>query len=113
MTDERPILYPLIVNNWLEDEAYLFLEKNNYPYFGEPIIIKAVNDTLFSTFEIGVFNKKNQYEFAREIYKSLKEGNLLEIKTKEETYVPIFQNYEDKSNFMMTMRDYYRLIELQ
>lgn len=113
MTDKRPIMYPMIVNNWLEDEAYLFLEKNAYNSFIEPIQIRNAQDSLAQTFEITVFNKKNQYEFARKIYTNLKEGNLLEIKTKNNTFVPIFQNYEDKSNFMMTMRDYYRLIELQ
>lgn len=112
-TDKRPILYPQILDNWLENEAYLFLEKNAFPEFASPLTIKAESDTLSTTFEIDVFNKKKQYAFAENIFKALKNGQELSVKTKEESYVPIFQNYQDKSNFMMTMQDYYRLIDLE
>jgi len=110
-TDKRPILYPLIVDNWLDNEAYLFLEKNNFISFFDPLTIKAEQDTSTTTFEIAVFNKDNQYEFATKIYEALKKRETLSVKTKEEIFVPIFENYQDKSNFIMTMNDYFRLIE--
>lgn len=111
-TDKRPIIYPQILDNWLDNEAYIFLEKNAFPKFASPLMIKAESDSLLTTFEIDIFNKKNQYEFASSIFNALNNGQELSVKTKEEAFVPIFQNYQDKSNFMMTMRDYYRLIEL-
>ncbi len=111
-TDKRPIIYPQILDNWLDNEAYIFLEKNAFPKFASPLTIKAESDSLSTTFEIDIFNKKNQYEFASSIFNALSNGQELSVKTKEASFVPIFQNYQDKSNFMMTMRDYYGLIEL-
>lgn len=111
-TDKRPIIYPQILDNWLDNEAYIFVEKNAFSKFASPLTIKSESDSLSTTFEIDVFNKKNQYEFATSIFNSLNKGQELSVKTKEEGFVPIFQNYQDKSNFMMTIRDYYRLIEL-
>jgi len=112
-TDKRPIIYPQILDNWLDNEAYIFVEKNAFPKFASPLTIKAESDSLSMTFDIDIFNKKNQYEFATNIFNSLKKGQELSVKTKEEAFVPIFQNYQDKSNFLMTMRDYYSLIELE
>jgi len=111
-TNKRPILYPQILDNWLDNEAYIFIEKNAFPKYASPLTIKATKDTLSTIFEIDIFNKKNQYEFVENIYQALKNRAELSVKTKEESFVPIFQNYQDKSNFMMTIRDYYRLIEL-
>ncbi len=110
-TDKRPILYPMIVDNWLDNEAYLFLEKNKYSKFADPLTIKAERDTILQTFVIDVFNKKNQYAFAENIYNSLNDRQTLSVKTKDGTFVPILQNYQDKTNFVMTLNDYFRLIE--
>lgn len=111
-TDKRPILYPQILDNWLDNEAYIFIEKNAFSKFASPLTVKAESDSLSTVFEIAIFNKKNQYEFAENIFQALKNSQELSVKTKEDAFVPIFQNYQDKSNFMMTMQDYYRLIEL-
>lgn len=110
-TDKRPILYPMILDNWLTGEAYLFIEKNAYPKFAEPLLIQAQKDTVINTFKIEVFNKKNQYRFAEQLYNALNDGQELTVKTKTGAFVPIFQNYQDKSNFRMTISDYFRLIE--
>ncbi len=111
-TNKRPILYPQILDNWLDNEAYIFIEKNAFSKFVTPLTIKVESDSLLTTFEIAIFNKKNQYEFAGNMFQALKNGQVLSVKTKEGVFIPIFQNYQDKANFMMTMQDYYRLIEL-
>ncbi|MEL6926847.1 MAG: hypothetical protein AAFO94_22595, partial [Bacteroidota bacterium] len=43
---ERPILYPIIVNNWLQDEAYVFIERNQYDAFKDSLKIRWEADTL-------------------------------------------------------------------
>lgn len=40
MTNKRPIIYPLIIDNWMKDEAYLFVEQNTYPSFSDPLKIR-------------------------------------------------------------------------
>lgn len=110
-TDKRPILYPMIVDNWLDNEAYIFLEKNDYRKFADPLTVKAVKDSIENTFVIDVFNKKNQYAFAEDIYNALIDRQALSVQTKDGTFVPILADYRDKSNFIMTVADYFKLIE--
>ena len=112
-TADRPIIHPMIVDNWLDNEAYLFLEKNDFPRFFDPLTIKTVQDTTMASFEIDVFNKGNQYDFAANIYEALKARQTLMVKDKEGQFIPILEHYQDKSNFMITMTDYFRLIEVE
>lgn len=110
-TDKRPIIYPMILDNWLDNEAYIFLEKNAFSKFASPLTIKAESETDSIIFEIAIFNKKNQYAFAEKIFDAMNDRKTLTVKTKEGSFIPIFENYQDKSNFMITMKDYFRLIE--
>ena len=112
-TDKRPIIHPIIVDNWIDNEAYLFLEKNEYQQFFDPLTVKVEQDTSMAIFEINVFNKNNQYEFANKIFAALKARQPLTVKNKAGAFVPIYDNYQDKSNFMTTMTDYFRFIELE
>ena len=102
----------MIVDNWIANEAYLFLEKNDFQQFFDPLTIQVLQDTARTTFEIDVFNKDNQYDFARKIYEAPKARQPLVVKDKTGTFIPIFENYQDKANFLTTMTDYFRLIEL-
>ncbi|MFK7980292.1 MAG: hypothetical protein AB8G86_09950 [Saprospiraceae bacterium] len=109
---DRPIIHPIIVDNWLANEAYLFLEKNDFRQFFAPLTIKIEQDTSNPIFEIDVFNKSNQYDFAATIYEALKARQTITVKDKEGQFIPILENYQDKSNFMITMTDYFRLIDV-
>lgn len=111
-TVERPIIHPMIVDNWLDNEAYLFLEKNDFRQFFNPLTLKIEQDTSSTIFEIDVFNKGNQYDFAEKIYAALKARQTIMVKDKEAQFIPIFDNAQDKTNFLITMSDYFRLIEL-
>ena len=108
----RPILYPVIVNNWMQDEAYIFIEKNDYEAFGDTLIIEWKSDSLQGELALALFNKKNQFEFAGKLYEALTEQHELKLKKPNGGLVPIFENQLDRSNFITTMRDYYRLTEV-
>ena len=109
---KRPILYPVIVNNWLQDEAYVFIEKNKYAEFTDTLDIMWKTDTLSEGFQLALFNKANQYEFAGRLYEKLLNNEELHLKNKNGKWVPIFQNRADRLHFLSTMRDYYRLTEV-
>ncbi len=111
-TVARPIIHPMIVDNWLDNEAYLFLEKNDFRQFFNPLTIKIEQDTSSTIVAINVFNKGKQYDFAAKIYAALKARQTITVKNKEGQFIPILENYQDKSNFMITMTDYFRLIEV-
>jgi len=108
----RPILYPMIVNNWLQDEAYIFIEKNGYSGFSDSLIISWKTETEDGQFAIGLFNKPMQYEFTGELYERLLNNEILFLKNKTGSLVPVFHNRADRLYFMTTMRDYYRLTEV-
>ncbi len=107
-TDERPILYPIIANNWLEDQAYLYLRANEYEKgYARPIRIRwpEGGDTLHAS------NREEQYRFALNIYEQLKEGKELKVLSQDSTFVPIYENRQDRSHYLTTVQDYLRLTE--
>lgn len=112
-TDDRPILYPKIINHWLKDEAYIFIEKGFYPYFDDTLRIQWVSDTLTGEHLLTRKTRQRQYEFAGELYRSLKEGHQMKMLNAKKQWVPIFKDYDDKSAFIMVMNDYYKLTEVR
>ena len=116
MTKKYPLLIPVIINNWMEDEAYLFFENNLYPYFTDTITVKCQTMTDSSTtegiFELALRNKQNQYEFGGKLFESIQKGHNLFIKNSKNEFVPFYNDLSDQSAFRMTILDYYRLTEV-
>jgi hypothetical protein len=116
MTKKYPLLIPVIINNWMEDEAYLFFENNLYPYFTDTITVKWQTMTDSSTtegiFELALRNKQNQYEFGGKLFESIQKGHNLFIKNSKNEFVPFYNDLSDQSAFRMTILDYYRLTEV-
>ncbi|NJN77019.1 MAG: hypothetical protein HC803_00715 [Saprospiraceae bacterium] len=116
MTKKYPLLIPVIVNNWMQDEAYLFFENNLYPDFTDTIMVKwqtKIDSTITEGFyELALRNKENQYEFGGKLYESMQRGDDLFIKNTKNEFLPFYDNPDDKSAFNITIRDYYRLTEV-
>ena len=116
MKKDKPLLIPVIVNNWMEDEAYLFFEKNLYPYYTDTITIKYQNpsDTLVSEgfYQLPLPNKKYQYEFGGQLFESITRGDDLFMKNAKNEFVPIYNLAEERLAFVTTLKDYYRLTEV-
>ncbi|MEL6863492.1 MAG: hypothetical protein AAFP19_03690 [Bacteroidota bacterium] len=111
-TDSRPILYPLIVNNWLQDEAYLLIERNEFGAFADSLIVQWESPTDSSgTFYLANTFKQQQYEFGLALYQRLKEDCSLKIKSSDGTYVPLFDQKEDRFHYATVVRDFLRLTE--
>ena len=116
ISKDRPLLIPLIINNWMQDEAYLFFENNLYPHFTDTINIKyqQISDStsIEGEYALTLRNKKNQYEFGGKLFESLQRGDDLFMKNSKGEYVPIFDYSKDRSAFITTIKDYYRLTEV-
>ncbi|MEO1517791.1 MAG: hypothetical protein AAFV95_22410 [Bacteroidota bacterium] len=110
-TSKRPIVMPVIVNNWLQDEAYMLVEPNGYKGLADPLHIQVEKDTSIQPLVLSNPTKKGQYEFAAQLYSLLKDKESLEVKTEEGDFISIFNNMDDKNNFLTVMKDYYRLTE--
>ena len=109
--DEQPNLYPVIVNNWMEDEAYIFLEKNDFPDWADPLTIQVKADTATYEIEMHRAGKEHQFDFAEKLFQNIKAKNDLSVKTKDGTFLPFLENYKNRIYYMTVMKDYYRLIE--
>lgn len=110
-TSKRAIVYPVIVNNWIEDEAYLFLRKNDYPGLKEPLRFTCQSDSSSTQFKLAVPNKKEQYDIAEQLYECIAEGSKLYVHLAEGDSTLLYDDVRDRNNFIRVMKDYYRLIE--
>lgn len=111
-TRKRPILVPLIVQNWLEDEAYLFLEPNDYEYgFADSLLLRWTEAGDTTQYYMPFRGKEEELKMAEKIFGALAENRKLEVKTRENGWQPIFQEGDDRRHFLITLGDYFRLVE--
>jgi len=110
---DRPLLTPLIVNNWMEDEAYIFIRKNEFEQgFSDTLTVKWLSQADSGYYYLPLANKENQYQFAGQLYESLQQKHRLYVKNEAQEFVPLFDDYNDKQQFRTVLKDYYRLTEV-
>lgn len=110
-----PILIPRIINNWMKDEAYIFLENNAYPQFSDSVMVQWEHETIDSlkgTYLMTRRTKKQQYEFAGKLFESLTNAHELSIQNEQGEWIPFFDNFDDRMNYIATLKDYYKLTEV-
>jgi len=109
---KEPLIQAKIVNNWLQDEAYIFIDKNDYVGgFSDTLTVQWQADSTSGYHYLALANKKNQYDFAQAIYESIEARHSLSVKTLKNGFVPVFDNREERVNFRTTLNDYYKLTE--
>lgn len=111
--NKRPIINPIIVNNWMSDEAYIFIEKNEYiGGWSDTLTIRwSVKGNIGGEYLLPIPSRIEMYELTGKLYGAMKEGQKLEVKDAKGDFVPLLENQQDRSAFQTTMRDYYRLTE--
>ncbi|MCU0419023.1 MAG: hypothetical protein MUC38_05135 [Cyclobacteriaceae bacterium] len=102
---ERPLITPAIVINWLEDEAYVLIE-NNEPLDAEPFLSVRVNDSV--TVDLRERGRERMLEFGSRIYEGIQKGQDIRVK-QDSVFVPLFATDNDREAFRVTLADYYRL----
>jgi len=109
---EEPLIQPKIVNNWMQDEAYVFIDKNNYlGGFTDTLTVQWESDSTSGYHYLALANKKNQYDFAKAIYESIEARHRMKVRTQKNGFVPVFDDREERVNFRTTLNDYYKLTE--
>lgn len=109
----RPLIRPIIVHQWMKDEASIFLEKNDYPFFGDGYHLKWINrrDSTAGILKMERKTRQNQYEMAGSIYDCILKGYDLSIVNTKGENIAILNDRKDQSAFITTMKDYYKLSE--
>ncbi|MEQ8704064.1 MAG: hypothetical protein RIC19_09105 [Phaeodactylibacter sp.] len=109
---QRPVLYPLIANNWLEDEAYLFLQPNDWADgFLSPLTLSQ--DTAWSApiLQLQPPTPGEQYALGMQLYESLKRGEGWYVAAADSTFAPIFDDGDERAYFLTTVQDYLKLTD--
>lgn len=106
-----PPVFPIIANNWLQDEAYLFLQAQA-DQSGLHTPLTFASDTTGS--ELIILDSprpEKQYELAMQLYDGLKAKKQWYVKQQDGQFLPIYQKGEGKTAFLLTVRDYLKLTE--
>jgi hypothetical protein len=107
---DRPVITPVIVINWLKDEAYLLIENNDFLSDEEflRIIITDISTLKTDTITLNQRGRERMLEFGSNLYEAIKSNHKIEVEKKGE-YIPIFNEEVDREAFRITIADYYRL----
>ncbi len=102
---DRPMITPAIVINWLQDEAYILVE-NNELLDAEPYLSVVIQDSI--AVDLRQRGRDRMLEFCSRIYEGIQNGQ--DIRVKQDTRLaPLFTTDNDREAFRVTMADYYRL----
>lgn len=105
----KPIFNLAIVNNYLNDEAYLLLEPNEAA--GDiPFTIISTNDSTRASRNIVLEaqNRETTLNFTADIYDDMKSGNKFQLSIGD-SLVDILDNQPEREAFRITVSDYLRL----
>jgi hypothetical protein len=108
--NDRPVIEPVIVINWLKDEAYLLIDTNELLGEEDMITVTVVDafanktDTLY----LNQRGRERLLEFGSKLYEAIQANQKISVKSKEE-FVPILTEEIDREAFRITLSDFYRL----
>ena len=111
--NDRPLIVPVIVINWLKDEAYLLVNTNEV-LSEEDFLSVVIADKLqhkTDTISLSQRGRENMLEFASRLYEGIQQQQPMFVKSKNE-YLPLLDNEDDRESFRITMSDYYRLTRI-
>ncbi len=104
-----PIIYPVIVQNWLEDESYLVFEKKNIADSAK-ILVKGKNG---NSIELNWPSEDyvEQLAFIRKLEGLLKSNQNIEIKVAEGEVKSLDYSIPERTSFLIVIQDFLNLTE--
>lgn len=106
--EARPMIYPVIVINWLKDEAYLLIDTNATLSNEDNLQVQIANKTDTTIIELKERGRERMLEFGTKVYEAIQSGNEMSVFFHGK-YVPIFTDGNDRESFRIPMGDFYRL----
>ena len=108
--NDRPVILPVIVINWLKDEAYLLIETNEM--LGEEDYLEVIiTDSVTSKSDTLILNQRGRermLESGSRLYEAIQANQKIEVRSKGK-FLPLLKEDIDRETFRVTMSDYYRL----
>lgn len=110
--NDRPLIIPVIVINWLEDEAYLLIESNEALASEDEIRVIISNpQQKTDTLVLRERGMARMLEFGSQLYEALQYNSKIMVLNHNE-YVPVLMEETDREMFRITMSDFYRLTRI-
>ena len=108
----RPIIFPQIMDYWILDRAYLKLVSNKSAnsVIRDTLIFKDKN--LLDTLVIRANRPEEQTQIVIKIHDTLKKEQQIFAITKEGKQLLLLEDKMDRYYFDIIMKDYYRLIDI-
>jgi hypothetical protein len=107
---ERPVILPVIVINWLKDEAYLLIDTNEI--LSEEDYLEVITtdpaNSKSDTLTLNQRGRDRMLEFGSKLYEAIQSNQKMVVKSKGE-FLPVLNEDIDRETFRVTMSDYYRL----
>ena len=112
LDESKPIFNLAIVNNFLNDEAYLLLEPNTATP-DLPFEVISTNDSTNTSrvIRLQAQNRETTANFAADIYEDIQLGSKFTLKLGDSTRA-ILDNQQEREAFRITVADYLRLIRV-
>ena len=108
---EGPAVYPIIANNWLQDEAYLFFERGKGPATLQEPLAFASDTTGKELTRLQGPQPGQQYELAMKLYEGLKNKKQWYIEQQDGQFTPLYHEGNQRAAFLATLQDYLKLTD--
>ena len=111
--NDRPVIQPVIVINWLKDEAYLLIETNEVLSQEEflEVIISDSTSSKTDTLILKERGRERMLEFGSKLYEAVMANHKISV-LQEGSYTPVLTDETDREAFRITLADYYRLTRI-
>jgi hypothetical protein len=111
--NDRPIIVPVIVINWLKDEAYLLIETNDLLSEEDylQVAISGTTSAKADTITLQQRGRERMLEFGSRLFEAIMENQKMTVRSKG-AFQPLMLEQIDRETFRITMADYYRLTRI-
>lgn len=108
--DKEQLIFPIIANNWLAEEAYVLL-KENPQLSSQTLTLAFSKEEKKDTLSFLLKKRTEQYDFCKMLYTKSRSGYDIQMLSNATEWTPAFKNSTEKEHFQEVMRDYFRLTE--
>ncbi len=110
-SESPPLLTPVIADNWLQDEAYIRLEKAASMMDHDTLRLRFEYNEMADTLNSILVNEESDYILAKKVFERLKKGHKIKVYSFDKNWIPLFKNQAEQLNFLTVIKDYYFLTE--
>ncbi|MCS6832182.1 MAG: hypothetical protein NZ521_01295 [Flammeovirgaceae bacterium] len=110
-SDTLPIINVCILEAWMRDEAYIYIEPNTFFEKEDTIWVywRDIATDSSGTYHFSDGDRERHYVFATQLYTSIQQKHQLSVKIKNQI-VPFLDDENQREVIRKTLLDYYRLV---